>query len=250
YAYDGLNRLVLIDYPRSPDVSYVYGGPGAPDHGAGRIIRRQDESGTVSYRYGKLGETTGVERSIVRVTPLANPETASFSYVYDYLGRTQRIVYPDGEQVSYGYDSGGLVVSVEGVHYGRRTKYVQDIGYDQFGHRAYIKYGNGMETRFTYDENRRWLGSINTKDSWAGVHQDMRYQFDEVGNVLAVQNAAASYQTQVNYGYDALYQLTSAQGRISAQSMGLPSYTGTYTQELSFDAIGNMTAKRSGQRTT
>ncbi|MGO9310990.1 MAG: toxin TcdB middle/N-terminal domain-containing protein, partial [Spirochaetia bacterium] len=90
YSYDGLNRLILVDYPRSSDVSYTYGGPGAPDHGAGRIIRRQDESGTVSYRYGKLGETTGVDRSIIRVTPLANPETASFSYVYDYLGRTQK----------------------------------------------------------------------------------------------------------------------------------------------------------------
>jgi RHS repeat-associated protein len=249
YTYDGLNRLVLVDYPRSPDVSYVYGGSGAQDHGAGRIIRRQDESGTVSYRYGKLGETIGVERSITRVTPLANPEAALFSYVYDYLGRIQRITYPDGEQVSYSYDTGGLVVSVEGEHYGRHTKYVQDIGYDHFGQRVYIKYGNGMETRCTYDENRRWLDSINTKDPWARVHQDMRYRFDEVGNVLGVQNDAGGYQTEMSYGYDALYQLTHAQGRTSAQSMGLPSYTSSCTQQFSFDTIGNMTAKRSELRT-
>ena len=250
YTYDGLNRLVLVDYPRSTDVSYAYGGPGAQDHGAGRITRRVDESGAVNYRYGKLGETTGVDRSISRVTPLAIAETASFSYVYDYLGRTQRITYPDGELVTYGYDTGGLVVSVEGEHYGRHTRYVQDIGYDQFGQRVYMKYGNGMETRYSYDENRRWLDSVNTTDTWARVHQDMRYRFDEVGNVLSVQNVAGSYQTQVRYGYDALYQLTSAQGGTSAQSMGLPSYTSNYTQEFTFDTIGNMTSKHSGLTTT
>ncbi len=250
YLYDGLNRLVRIDYPRITDVTNTYGGPGAPNCGAGRIVERQDESGSVRYRYGRLGETVGLDRTIARLTPMAADMSASFSYVYDYLGRMQCITYPDGETVSYGYDAGGQVRSVEGEHYGRHTKYVQDIGYDQFGQRVFMKFGNGMETRYSYDENRRWLDAINTTDSWSRVQQDMQYRFDEVGNVLGVQNDARGYQTQMSYDYDALYQLTSASGRSSAQSAGVTEYTSTYSQTFSFDAIGNMTAKRSKLKTS
>ncbi len=78
----------------------------------------------------------------------------------------QSITYPDGETVSYGYDYGGQVKSVTGTHYEITTQYVQDIGYDEYGQRVYIKYGNGIETSYTYDENRRWLDNIDTRTSW------------------------------------------------------------------------------------
>ena len=176
---------------------------------------------------------------------MANTESASFSYVYDYLGRMQSITYPDGEVLSYGYDAGGQVKSAKGVHYGRSTTYVADIGYDQFGQRVYMKYGNGVETKYVYDENRRWLDSIHTSDGTSRTIQAMSYSFDAVGNVMGVSNHASSYQVDAGYTYDSLYQLTRFDGTIGAQSSGMSSYTSTCTQQFSFDAIGNMTGKQS-----
>ncbi len=159
------------------------------------------------------------------------------------VGRIESITYPDGETVSYGYDYGGQVKSVTGTHYGVTTDYVEDIGYDEYGQRVYIKYGNGIETSYTYDENRRWLDTINTRTGWNEVYQAMSYSFDEVGNVLGVTNTASTYQTSYSYSYDALYQLTHAEGQISAQKYGMADYTSRYTQDFGFDTIGNLTSK-------
>ena len=58
YEYDGLNRLVKTDYPYMTDVVNIYGNPGNGDNSAGRLVKRIDESGSVDYTYGKMGETT------------------------------------------------------------------------------------------------------------------------------------------------------------------------------------------------
>ena len=55
------------------------------NNAAGRLIERDDESGTVTYQYGLLGETTRVSRTIERLTPLERPVSATFSYASDYL---------------------------------------------------------------------------------------------------------------------------------------------------------------------
>ena len=60
------------------------------------------------------------------------------------------------------YDAGGQVCSITGDHDGENYTYVADIGYDEYGQRVYIKYGNGVETNYTYDENMRWLAHIDT----------------------------------------------------------------------------------------
>ena len=86
--------------------------------------------------------------------------TATMGYQSNYLGQMESVTYPDGEVVAYGYDAGGQVCSVIGHHYTHDYLLVTDIGYDEFGQRTYIRYGNGVRTDYEYDENRRWLKSI------------------------------------------------------------------------------------------
>ena len=64
YEYDGLGRLVRVDYPETADTLYTYGAPGAADNAAGKITNLTDASGTTSYKYGKLGETTEETRTL------------------------------------------------------------------------------------------------------------------------------------------------------------------------------------------
>jgi RHS repeat-associated protein len=243
--YDGFNRLILTDYPRMTDVRYEYGTPGTAHNGAGRLLRRIDESGTVSFSYGMLGEVVEKSQSLKRLTPMAGNKSIRFTYLSDYLGQMERIGYPDGETVLYDYDSGGQVKSVSSVHKGLRTDYVKEIGYDEYGQRIYIRLGDDTETSYTYDPERRWLKNIHTENHTGTVYQDIDYRFDPVGNVLSYVNNAGRYETSQQYGYDGLYQLASAEGTYRSRPYGVTDYTSTYCQAFVYDSIGNMRQKRS-----
>jgi hypothetical protein len=140
-------------------------------------------------------------------------------YASDYLGRMERITYP--QRGRYGYDYGGNVVTVTGTRLGREFEYVKEIGYDEQGRRVYIKYGNGVETRYEYDAERRWLKGIETGSAAGRRMQGIRYRFDAAGNVLWYENEAMSYRTAPRY--DGLSQLTGALGGIhAARDGGVP----------------------------
>ncbi|WP_369011067.1 RHS repeat domain-containing protein, partial [uncultured Treponema sp.] len=253
YHYDSFDRIVKIDYPFSTDVEYTYGQAGQA--GAGEIVHKKDESGEIRYEYGKLSEVVKETRTIKRYEPLSKPETAIFTYRCDYLGRMQTMRYPDGETITYTYDKGGQLKGVSGVKNtvkGTETySYIDTIVYDEHGQRVYIKYGNGVETKYRYDDKRRWLKDIETKNRQTDeIFQKIRYSFDKVGNVLGYSNDASVYETSQSYTYDGLYQLIGVEGT-SNQYKAIKSFGSTpvnvakYKQDFAFDGIGNMTKKSS-----
>ena len=253
YEYDGFDRIVKTDYPFSQDIEYKYGAPG--QKGAGQIVYKKDETGETHYKYGELNEIIKESRTINRYGAGTNPETASFEYRSDYLGRMQSMKYPDGETITYTYDKGGQLKGVSGEKTTNKGSikyyYVDKILYDEHAQRVYIKYGNGIETRYKYDEKRRWLDSIETKNNQTqDVFQKIKYSFDPVGNVLGYANDATTYETQQTYSYDNLYQLISVEGTSNQykgkKSFGMtPVSVAKYKQTFSFDAIGNMKEKLS-----
>ena len=265
YTYDGMNRLSEIVYPRREDTSgptrtaYEYGAPGAANNSAGRVLSVTDESGFSEYRYGKLGETVREQRSIHTLMPTTGVTSVSavMEYQSDYLGRMEQITYPDGEILRYAYDYGGQVKTVIGTKV-RSTghqdefKYVSDVGYDEYGQRIYIEYGNGVETSYSYDPYRRWLATIETtKDG--NAYQNIKYSFSETGNVTGYTNNAGRYQTQQQYRYDDLYQLISATGTtVQYRYAGgaIEDYRSEYRQSFSYDSIGNMRQKTSAASIT
>ena len=260
YEYDGLNRLVRIDYPDTEDTVYTYGGADDTHGAAGKILSVTDASGTLEYEYGKLGETTKETRTLSTHLNGNNPtETAVMEYRSDYLGRMQWIVYPDGEQIVYGYDKGGQVISVTGSNYGNEFNYVTNILYDQYGQRTRIDYGNGTFTEYNYDPARRWLDTIKTENKWGQAYQNISYSFDVVGNVLGYENdclgnASGNYRTKQTYSYDNLYQLIKADGETTYNpyQSSVPEFKSNYTQTFTFDSIGlgNMTSKVSSESVT
>ena len=154
------------------------------------------------------------------------------------------------------YDAGGQVCSITGERDGKPYTYVADIRYDEYGQRAYIKYGNGVETNYTYDENMRWLKHIDTENKYGTQYQNINYSFDDVGNVLGYKNDCmngARYSTEQKYTYDALYQLIKAEGVTEDNPYAIPNspdYRSNYEQNFSFDAIGNMMHKDSKETIT
>ena len=255
YTYDNLNRLIYIDYPGTEeDTVYVYGKTSDSNiNAAGKILSVKDASGTISYEYGQLGEVVKETRVLnTHLNGKNATELAVMQYQSDYLGRMQWIIYPDGEKIIYGYDEGGQVTSVEGSHYNQTFPYVTKILYDQYGQRTRIEYGNGTATDYTYNPERRWLETVKTRNKYGQSYQNIRYDFDCVGNVRSYVNdcmdtLSGNYKTDQSYEYDDLYQLIHVTGNTEYYPAisSVPDYKSTYTQDFAFDdkGLGNMMSK-------
>ncbi len=259
YSYDSFNRLIKVIYPDTPETVYEYGSPNCTvDNARGRLLKLTDSSGTTEYEYGELGEVVKEKRTLKQRHDInAVPVTAVMEYKSNYLGQMEEIKYPDGETVTYEYDGAGQVCAVKGSH-NRDGSYVEKIGYDEFGQRVYIKYGNGVETTYSYKKETRLLESIETLDDYRNKrYQNIKYNFDKAGNVLGYTNncmengASGNYITSQSYSYDNLYQLIGASGETEFNKYniaGAPTFKGRYSQSYEFDSLGNMKQKVSSEK--
>ena len=176
------------------------------------------------------------------------PNQAIATYVtqwtYDSHNRLVEMIYPDEEKVTYSYNLGGLLEKVRGEKsYG--YDYITKLGYDKFEQRSYLKYCNGAETFYTYD-NRRRLSNLAVNSGGTSI-MDNAYTFDAVSNVLSVANNAslpqsgnAGGQMAHSYTYDGLYRLASATGTYT----GVDSKSASYTLDMGYDNMHRITSKR------
>lgn len=176
------------------------------------------------------------------------PNQAIATYVtqwtYDSHNRLIEMIYPDEEKVTYSYNLGGLLEKVRGEKsYG--YDYITKLGYDKFEQRSYLKYCNGAETFYTYD-NRRRLSNLAVNSGGASI-MDNAYTFDAVSNVLSVANNAslpangnAGGQMSHTYTYDGLYRLATATGTYT----GADNKSASYTLAMGYDNMHRIKSKR------
>jgi len=218
YEYD-YNRLIGITYPENAvnNVKFEYGKPGANHNRAGRIVLQEDATGAQEFFYGPLGEVTKNIRSVV--VPGDDIYTFTTQWEYDTWNRLTKMVYPDGEELSYTYNTGGLLRSMSGKRLGHRYNYLTRLGYDKFENRVYLSYGNGTETTYDYEQDRRRLSHITAATSNGRKMMDNTYSYDKVNNILSLVNEAPQVTPNKKggpfeyvYQYDDLYRLTHAEG--------------------------------------
>ncbi|HBY96539.1 MAG TPA: sugar-binding protein [Chloroflexi bacterium] len=251
YDYD-FNRLTTITYPDFPgnSVSYTYGAFGAAHNRAGRITLIADESGTQELFYGKLGEIVREIKTIASATEgtsAHSPEVYTTQYVYDTWGRLQTLTYPDGELLTYSYDSGGLVRQATGVKGSFTYNYINRLEYDKFQDRAFVEAGNGVRTTYTYDPSNRRLDNLIAGAADGSPFQNVTYTYDRVGNLLTLANdvpvpPASQYGGPMTetFRYDALYRLTGASGTYQF----MPDKRRQYSLSLAYDSIHNLVSKQ------
>ena len=237
YGYDR-GRLVSVSYPEHPenDVHYYYGGVNDPDHAKGRLCFRRDATGGEQYAYDNLGN---VKRTLRTVT-VPNEDVGTFltEFEYDSFGKLLSMTYPDGEKVCYWYDGSGQLSEIYVRERKNGYRYVQQIGYDRFGDRVYIRYGNGAETEYAYDDRMRRLETMSLSSSGATLERS--YGYDDVGNITSLDNTGTNLlYTPVShtYVYDNLYRLTSATGDAGdAQNR--------YTLSMTYDKMYRVKSKK------
>ncbi|WP_261278620.1 RHS repeat-associated core domain-containing protein [Serratia quinivorans] len=151
---------------------------------------------------------------------------------------------------------------------GQEQSIVASLTYSAAGQKLRETHGNGVVTTYTYEPETQRLIGIKTERlsghvSGARVLQDLRYEYDPVGNVLSIRNDAEETRFWHNqkvlpenkYVYDSLYQLVSANGREMAsagrQGNNLPTFVAfdnaaytRYTRTYTYDTAGNLTQIR------
>ncbi|WP_440862532.1 RHS repeat-associated core domain-containing protein [Symbiopectobacterium purcellii] len=180
----------------------------------------------------------------------------------DAKGNLQRVAYDVAGLLS------GSWLTLKG---GKEQTVVKSLTYSAAGQKLREEHGNGVVTTYTYEAETQRLTGIKTERpaghaSGAKVLQDLRYEYDPVGNVLKISNDAEETRFWRNqkvvpenaYVYDSLYQLVSATGRemANAGQQGSSSPTATvplptdssaftnYTRNYTYDEAGNLTQIR------
>ncbi|MGN1554727.1 RHS repeat domain-containing protein, partial [Yersinia enterocolitica] len=136
----------------------------------------------------------------------------------DAKGHTQRMAYNRAGQLS------GSWLTIKN---GAEQVMVKSLDYSAAGQKLREESGNGVVTEYRYEaETQRLIGIKTTRPAikeQPTLLQDLRYDYDPVGNILAIHNDAEATRffrnqkivPETTYRYDALYQLTEATGRES-----------------------------------
>ena len=228
YNYDDANRLISE----------------SPDHGSG-----------YSYAYGQ----TGKENLGYLLHTVTDPR-GNESFVYDLANRLTTQTKPTGEVIAYSYDEhgnrDGLILTLKnGSNYsqawdydlaGRNTSAVDFSGntktlhYDQAGRLDLETLGNGITSKYAYDDANRLLELRNLNQFNAALSYST-YTLDAVGNRMSREDM----QGKRTFSYDAGYQLTG----VSSPWAGVQE-TATYhlapgvttTASWGYDEMGNRTS--------
>ncbi|QXO71224.1 RHS repeat protein [Morganella morganii] len=225
-----------------------------------RLLKNADNSDTMA---DWQGENVPVWNNLLdndaRTTLTTADTTGSILTTTDAQGNMQRMAYDVAGLLS------GSWLTLKG---GTEKVIVASLTYSAAGQKLREEHGNGVITTYSYEPETQRLNGIKTErpaGHAAGLKilQDLRYEYDPVGNVLKVTNDAEETRFWRNqkvvpentYAYDSLYQLISATGREMAnagqQGSGLPpltvplpadssAYT-NYTRRYTYDTAGNLT---------
>lgn len=182
----------------------------------------------------------------------------------DAAGNLQRFAYNVG---------GALAGSWLTLKDGAEQVVLKTVMYSATGQILREENGNGVVTVWTYEEETQRLSGVKTARplghiSGAKVLQDLRFAYDQVGNVIGERNVSQSARFWRNqkvvpentYTYDTIYQLVKATGREMANADGQggtllacgfddATYT-NYTRAYSYDTAGNLVQIRHCAPTT
>jgi RHS repeat-associated protein len=209
FGYDTLGNLTAVTDPK---------GTATPD----------PDDFTTSYTYDSLGQ-------MLTATD-ANGHTTSFSSYHD-SGYPQTITDPLGNDTTFTYDARGNVLAVTDPQ-PATSSYEYDLFgrpgesrvpksatdtivtpapvYDRNDNVTTAFAPNGAVTGYAYQKTDRMVETILPPDSPTGPQRKISYAYDRVGNLISQTEPKGNLTTGdpddfvTSYGYDPIYQLTSA----------------------------------------
>lgn len=292
--YDLMGRPLIVEQASvnaaSQCVERLYYGAAEPDVSdrnlCGRLIRHADTAGMREvHDYSLQGE------------PLT--ESRRFLAELDHPGwpvaeNQQNALLEQGDDKTYRTHwhygaSGELLEQIDAAGHSRRHAYtvsgqlqstwlkvagkseqllVSDIAYNAFGQVERETADNGVSRSSVYDPADGRLRQLLAIKGERCL-QDLRYDYDAVGNILCMADQSQPVSWFANqridpinrYGYDSLYQLISATGREVASAINGPALPElieppdparlqNYSQSWCYDAGGNLLEQRHSNKPT
>jgi RHS repeat-associated protein len=152
-AYDGLDRLIVMDAQNTADGSTVHHGYRYDEGGfAGRLTTRLEPGRTVTFTYDYAGR-------ILSETTMEPGAASSLTtaYAYDAEGALRQVAYPSGLAVAYERDAAtGAITAVRDANTGR--VFADLVERLPFGPVAALTFGNGQTLARTFDTRYEPLG--------------------------------------------------------------------------------------------
>ena len=273
-------RLLCITEQGKISERFVWGGASVNEQShnlAGLLVSHYDPAGLLSTTSISLnGVPLAVTRQLLpddadadwqgadasAWNDLLAGETYTTTSTVDAAGNVLTTTDARGNIQRVAYDVAGLLkgswLTVSG---GSEQIIVKSLTWSAAGQKLREEHGNGVVTTYSYEaETQRLVGIKTERMTPAKVLQDLRYEYDPVGNVLVITSDAEETRFWRNqevvpenhYAYDSLYQLVSASGREMAsavqQNSTLPDFTSfdnatytNYTRSYTYDNAGNLT---------
>lgn len=223
---DGTNNSTFYSYNLDGKVTTRSGG-GLINNWqydtSGQLVDFYDETGSTSYKYNGLGQTTSQTQIIDGISYLT-------TWQYNSVGQLLSMTYPGGNRVNYSYDSYGQLIAISATTNKGTVSILSDLSYLAFGSAKSFTFGNGLAYSTTYNTN----GQLTTLAT-TGI-QNYTYTYDLNGNITAISSGTDSAQSH-SFSYD-------ADNRLS----GINAPAGN--SSISYDVVGNRTAVIQGQTST
>ena len=218
YNYDRLSSIVYPAFTAnnqsipSHTVSYTYGANAAPDYAAGRVTQITDLTGTRNMKYGKLGEVVEETRTLTNAS--SGNLYFKTNFRYDSWGRIMEMTYPDGEKLTYMYNSVGQLTNIRNAD---GQIYLKDVEYNFFDQPTRIEYGNEVVTTNDYDLTQR-VRAMKLERPNQSTFMNNEYSYDKNQNITGISNTASQHSIlqlggvfEKTYTYDKFNRLASSQ---------------------------------------
>jgi YD repeat-containing protein len=196
FTYDANERLIGRDGPGAmSDMTIGYDT-------FGRVQTQSIEGVITTYTYD------AASRPSSRTDAIHPGMTFQSQYLYDANDNLEKIIYPAGRQVIYGYDNEFRLKNV----YNNSTAeiFAGPFNYDTTGRPA--SYATGAVTH-TIDYDDRSRIKILTAGTTGVPRMHLTYTYDKVSNVKTILDARSGVlPTSQSYGYDVLNRMTSSTG--------------------------------------
>ncbi|RMT25551.1 putative Insecticidal toxin protein [Pseudomonas syringae pv. spinaceae] len=281
--YDGLLRPLAINESGRMTERFTYGGPATAEHNqCNQLIRHDDTAGSRLLRdYGLSGRALSEKRYFLQSPdspdwPLAEPDRDALlepvglqtRWAFNAQGEDLAQTDANGNVQRFSHGVAGQLHAVELTlaNTAQRQTLVSAIHYDAFNQAEQETAGNGVVSRYVYDQQDGRLTELSALSADGSVLQKLNYSYDPAGNVLLINDASQPDRYCGNqriepinrYCYDTLYQLIEATGREVRNGAshgpalpGLqplptldPCQVSNYTQRYSYDAAGNLLQMR------
>lgn len=203
FTHDALGRRLteerlLPDGTWEIEIAYRYDEPRPGYDNKGMLTSVTDRAGTVTFDYDERSRMIRSRRAI------DGEGIFEINRGFDPLGRLVRLVYPDGEALVYRYaDTGTALRSVEDE--GSGHVYADFSEHDALGRPGRVRYGNGVETDYSFDDRTLLVDAILTAGPTESI-LDVHYFYDHIGNVTETVEGDGQWRA---FGYDGMERLVS-----------------------------------------